>query len=290
MTGGLLSASADRDPGKSWGRMLLVSLGLHVLLFVLLLKIIPQGPRLPPLGPAYEVNLVSLNEGPAPVPPAGGGPPAPPDVPARPAPPAKAKPIAIPKAPPPVEKKIVPEEPQTLDKALERLKKKVTEGKNLERSFHRLENKVKNQELLDQALTRLEKKSAGASRGRGEAPGSGEGSEGTVTTGGPTGSPGTGLQFQIYHASLRTRIKKNWVLPEGLLKKSDLSADMLVRIARSGKIEDFRFERKSGVASFDQEVVRTIQKSDPLPPLPEGYPRRTYEVVLTFHANDLGGN
>ena len=55
-------------------------------------------------------------------------------------------------------------------------------------------------------------------------------------------------------------------------------------------MEGFQFERKSGVAAFDQEVVRTLQKSDPLPPLPEGYPRSTYEVVLTFHSKDLGGN
>jgi colicin import membrane protein len=200
--------------------------------------------------------------------------------------------VAIPKPPPAVEKKMASavEEPKALDQALERLKKKVVEEKNLEKSFHRLENKVKNQELLEQALTRLEKKTAGSGLRRGAPGGGGQGSEGTVTAVGPAGTAGAGLQFQIYHASLRTRIKKNWVLPEGLLKKTDLSADLLVRIARNGKIEDFRFERKSGVASFDQEVIRTLQKSDPLPPLPEGYPRGIYEVVLTFHANELGGD
>jgi colicin import membrane protein len=291
MTGGSLSAWTDRDPGKNWGRMLLGSLALHALLLLGFLKIIPLGPGLPPLVPAYEVDLVSLGDGPPSQAPTGGEPAAAPVQPAAPAPPAKAKPVAIPKPPPP-EKKIasLPEEPKALDQALERLKKKVGEENNLERSFHRLENRVKNQELLDQALTRLEKKTAGSSKSRSGTPGSGGGSEGSVTAGSPAGSTGAGLQFQIYHASLRTRIKKNWVLPEGLLKKTDLSADLLVRIARNGKIDDFRFERKSGVASFDQEVVRTLQKSDPLPPLPEGYPRGVYEVILTFHANDLGGN
>jgi colicin import membrane protein len=287
MTGGPLNAWQDRDPGKKWGPMVAGSLLLHMLLLLGFLKIIPPGPGIRPWGPAYEVNLVSLNAGPSSAP-AGREPSAP----AAPAPPAKAKPVAIPKPPPPVEKKLasLPAEPKDLDQALERLKKKVAEDKNLERSFHRLENRVKNQEMLDQALTRLEKKTAGSSLKRSGPPGNGQGSEGTVTAVGTAGTTGAGLQFQIYHASLRTRIKKNWVLPEGLLKKTDLSADLLVRIARNGKIEDFRFERKSGVASFDQEVIRTLQKSDPLPPLPEGYPRGIYEVVLTFHANELGGN
>jgi TonB family protein len=276
--------------------MLLGSLVLHVLLFLLILNILPQGPNQRPWGPAYEVDLVSLGTGPAPAPaPAAGRDQkaAPPATPARPAPPAKAKPLAVPRPAPLPEKKsiAVPEEPQALDKALESLKKKVAEEKKLERSFHRLENKVKNQEMLDQALARLEKKSSVPAKvARSGPPGSGEGMEGAVTAGSPAGAPGAGLQFQIYHASLRTRIKKNWVLPEGLLKKTDLSADLLVRIARNGKIEDFRFERKSGVASFDQEVVRTLKKSDPLPPLPDGYPRGTYEVVLTFHSNDLGSH
>jgi colicin import membrane protein len=97
------------------------------------------------------------------------------------------------------------------------------------------------------------------------------------------------MQFQIYHAALRSRIKKNWFLPEGLLKKADISADVLVRIAQNGRIEETRFERKSGNDSFDQEVIRTLKKSEPLPPLPEGYPRNSYEVVLTFHSRDLGG-
>jgi TonB family protein len=97
------------------------------------------------------------------------------------------------------------------------------------------------------------------------------------------------MQFQIYHAALRSRIKKNWFLPEGLLKKTDISADILVRIAQNGRIEETRFERKSGHETFDQEVVRTLKKSEPLPPLPEGYPRSSYEVVLTFHSRDLGG-
>ena len=143
---------------------------------------------------------------------------------------------------------------------------------------------------MGQALARLERKQAKAEKTSGGSPaGRGEGGSGNITSAGQPGSGGVGMQFQIYHAALRSRIKKNWFLPEGLLKKTDISADILVRIAQNGRIEETRFERKSGNETFDQEVVRTLKKSEPLPPLPEGYPRSSYEVVLTFHSRDLGG-
>lgn len=290
MNGGSLSTWNGRDPGKKWGKMIIGSLFLHGFLFLLFLNVVPRGAGFRFQEPAYVVDLVSLGGGPAPGPEAAPQKaPASAPVPSPPAPPKQT--VSIPKPPPPVEKKTVrpQEDSRVLDTALERIKKKIDQEKSLERSFHRLENKVKNDEALEQALTRLERKTA-QEKGGGASPTGGPGGEGNISSASPAGSPGVGLQFQIYHASLRARIKKNWVLPEGLLKKNDISADITIRISRNGKVEDFRFERKSGVGSFDQEVIRTLQKSDPLPPLPEGYPRSTYEVVLTFHSKDLGGN
>jgi colicin import membrane protein len=271
---------------KNWGRMLAFSLGLHLLLLGLFFQWIPRGQALRPLEAAYTVNLISPNEGPA------GGSEAPRA--ATPVPlPSPAKPIS-PKEVPPIkaaEKPLpaVREDPLSLDKALEKIKKKIDQEKSLERSFHQLENKVKNQETLGQALARLERKQAKADKAGGSPVGRGEGGSGITTSAGQPGSGGVGMQFQIYHAALRSRIKKNWFLPEGLLKKVDISADILVRIAQNGRIEETRFERKSGNDIFDQEVVRTLKKSEPLPPLPEGYPKSSYEVVLTFHSRDLGG-
>jgi len=276
------------DLQKNWGRMLAFSLGLHLLLLVFFFQLVPRGQAVGPLEAAYTVNLISPGEGPA------GGPEA-----SR-----AADPVPLPSPPKPVSPKEVPppkaveklppsrlEAPQSLDKALEKIKKKIDQEKSLERSFHQLENKVKNQETLGQALARLERKQAKAEKTSGGSPaGRGEGGSGNITSAGQPGSGGVGMQFQIYHAALRSRIKKNWFLPEGLLKKTDISADILVRIAQDGRIEETRFERKSGNETFDQEVVRTLKKSEPLPPLPEGYPRSSYEVVLTFHSRDLGSH
>ena len=276
------------DLQKNWGRMLTFSLGLHLLLLIFFFQLVPRGQAVRPLEAAYTVNLISPGEGPA------GGPEAPRAADPVPVPlPSPAKPVspkeipparAVEKLPPPVL-----EDPLSLEKALEKLKKKIDQEKGLERSFHRLENKVKNQETLGQALARLERKQAKAEKTGGSPAGRGEGGDGIITSAGQPGSGGVGMQFQIYHAALRSRIKKNWFLPEGLLKKSDISADILVRLSQNGRIEEIRFERQSGNETFDLEVVRTLKKSEPLPPLPEGYPRSSYEVVLTFHSRDLGG-
>jgi colicin import membrane protein len=282
-----LDPIGNRSLDSPWIKMILISLGLHTLVFAFFLNVFPKTGISRRLEPAYIVNLVSAP---------GGGPAADQAPPVRkePAPTPKTEPRPNPKSEPAAQKPTPPkipafkaEESKSLDQALEKLKKKVDQEKSLEKSFDRLERKVKSEEALDQALTKLEKKrQTGPAAGSGtmEPAGSGSGSISSATTG---GTDGLGVQFQIYHASLRSRIKKNWVLPENLLKRTDLSAEILVRIGRSGRLEDFRFEKKSGSEGFDQEVIRTLKKSDPLPPLPDSYPKGSYEIILTFYAKDL---
>lgn len=249
--------------------------------------------------PAYVVDLVSsIGE-------ATGGPksqetrptPSPPKVRKEP------KPISVPK--PIVEKKLPPKEDQlqTLDKAMEQLKKKVQKEKFLENTLSRLEKKVQEEKSLEKALSRLEKKGPAepprekaSSRQENikpstpaEGPGPGHSGLGTIASAVPGVQDGLGIEFQLYHTNLRSRIKRNWGLPEDLLKLSDISAEIMIRIGRDGRIEDSRFQRKSGRESFDQEVLRTLKKSDPLPPLPAGYPKSSYEIILTFHSKELSG-
>ncbi|MBA4393851.1 MAG: hypothetical protein C0407_09895, partial [Desulfobacca sp.] len=246
--------------------------------------------------PTYFVNLVS-----APGEEPGGTkikkmPPLPEPVPTKPSqvkeeskvlnPVEKPKPILLPK---PVIKKIPDSKENSskeLEQALEQLTKKVTQQKSLEKTMGKLEKKITEDQALEKALARIEgKQSSSTAVTR-----TGGGGPGTIASSVPGSQDGLGMEFQLYHASIRSRIKKNWVLPEGLLKKSDISAEIMIRIGRNGRIEDSRFERKSSLEAFDQEVMRTIKKSDPLPPLPGGYPKSSYEVILTFHSKDLSGN
>ena len=280
--------SFGKGPFKEgpWTKMVFISLGLHLLVLSLFLNVFPHGAAKRNLEPAYVVDLVSsLGEGSA-----GNktkeslSSPSPP--PAR----RETKPVIIPKTvseKPPEVKKM---DSKALDQALEKLKKRVEQEKSLEKTLSRLENQVKDEQKLEKALSRIEKKSQSSSTASAAGQGTGLAGPGTVSSSTPGVPDGLGIQFQLYHASLRSRIKKNWVLPEGLLKRNDISAQVMIRISRPGRIEDFSFVRKSGIEAFDQEVIRTIKKSDPLPPLPEGYPKNSYEVILTFHSKDLSGN
>ncbi len=285
----LFDFTGNRSLESQWMKMILISLGLHTLLLAFFLNIFPQSGTARRLEPAYIVNLVTA--------PGGGLPEE--GIPSQekaPAPLPKAESQPLPKAEPSLPKavpRILPklkekeEDSRSLDQALEHLKKKVQEQKSLDTRLSKLEDKVKNEEALQQALAQLErKKQAGSASARPATGTAGTGS-GFISSGTAGNPDGLGIQFQLYHAALRGRIKRNWVLPEGLLKGNDISAEIMVRIGRNGRIEDTHFERKSGVEGFDQEVIRTLKKSDPLPPVPEGYPRGSYEIILTFHSKDL---
>jgi TonB family protein len=270
---------------SQWMKMIFISLGLHLFILALFLNIFPQGGTAKKLDPAYFVNLVSL--------PAGG--PAGDNLKTK-------EPVAVPSPPPPrvVEPKPIPipksipekhlqveDRSKSLDQAMEQLKQKVQKEKSLEKTINRLENRVKDEQTLEKALAQIERKKQSSSAA---GPGTGSGGPGNVTSSVAGGQDSLGIQFQLYQASIVSGIKRNWGLPEGLRKGNDISADIMIRINRNGRIEDFRFERKSGIAVFDQEVLRTLKKSSPLPPLPEGYPKNSFEFFLTFHSKDLTGN
>jgi colicin import membrane protein len=281
----VMTFSSWKGPSREsqWMKMVFISLGLHLFILGLFLNIIPKGGAVKKLDSAYIVNLVSL--------PGSGSienisKTKEPAAPSLPSPRVEPKPVSIPKP--------VPEKPlraedrsKSLDKAMEQLKQKVLKEKSLEKNINRLENKVKDEQTLEKALAQMEKKKQ-SSIGAGQ--GTGSGGPGNITSTALGGQDGLGIQNQLYYASLIGRINKNWALPEGLLKGKDISAVIVIQISRNGRIEDFKFEKKSGVEAFDQEVLRAIKKSDPLPPLPEGFPKNIIDVGLTFSRKGLSGN
>jgi TonB family protein len=284
MTAKTFSSWKGPSGESQWMKMVFISFGLHLLILGLFLNIFPKGGTAKKLDPAYFVDLVSM-PGSGPI---GNNPKTkePIAAPSPPPPRVEPKPIPIPKSVP--EKPIkIEDRSKTLDQALEQIKQKVQKEKSLEKTLTRMEDKVKGEQALEKTLAQFEKKKQASSA---TGPETGPGGPGTVTSSAPGGPDSLGIQFQLYQASLVSRIKRNWGLPEGLRKGSDISADIMIRISRSGRIEDFRFERKSGIEAFDQEVFRTLKRSSPLPALPEGYPKNNYEFFLTFHSKDLSGN
>jgi len=62
---------------------------------------------------------------------------------------------------------------------------------------------------------------------------------------------------------------------------------LVIKIMPGGEISDIRFERNSGNRYLDDSAYRAIQKSNPLPPVPEQYDRAYYEVGLRFGTGGL---
>jgi len=63
-----------------------------------------------------------------------------------------------------------------------------------------------------------------------------------------------------------------------------------VKIMKDGKIRDIWFERRSGNAYFDDSAFKAVKKSDPLPPLPQGFSEPFYKVGFRFNLFELKGN
>jgi len=100
-------------------------------------------------------------------------------------------------------------------------------------------------------------------------------------TGGGAGAPFGVLD--IYKAEIYYKIQQNWAYSEQLGGRgAGAMAVLVIKILPNGEIGDIRFERKSGNTFLDDSAYRAIQKSNPLPPVPEQYDKSYYEVGLRF--------
>jgi len=245
-----------------------------------------------PFPTAINVSLVSLPAAPA-GPPAGSVPVA-----------KEAIPVQAEKA---VEQKVIKAEasiPEKISKPVVKAEKKVSLKPEILKK-----KKVENADLIKNAVKNMEKKvgesrpatvSDAIARMRAQVentnsvkgagiPGSGlKGSFPGITGG--TGS-GAGSSFgvlDIYKAEIYYKIQQNWAYSEQLGGKgADSMVVLVIKIMPGGEISDIRFERKSGNRYLDDSAYRAIQKSNPLPPVPEQYDQRYYEVGLRFGTGGL---
>ena len=108
------------------------------------------------------------------------------------------------------------------------------------------------------------------------------------------GSGGSNLPigvFDIYKAEIFYIIQQNWAYSEQIGGSgSDTMAVLVIKIMRTGEISDIRFESRSQNRYLDESAYRAIQKSNPLPQLPEGYTMPYYEVGLRFGISGLKRN
>ncbi len=270
---GLWSESRFNNyPEPKWWRVVLLSLFIHVAVFSVVFFIPQDMPARKIGGTVYEVDLVEM--------PQKRLTKAPRTAPAK---PRKTRTIAPKKAAP--AKRISPprkkERPLTVAKRVveKKTKKperpKVSPSKLIDRAVARVERdiKTKEEDPIAQALSKLEHQIQ-------------EDAEKEATPGGAA----HGISMRMYQMMVENKIKGNWAYPVALDSnqgKKDLVAVVLVKVRSDGSILDFSFAQKSSSAMFDRSVRKAIERSDPLPPFPEGY-RRTYdEIEINFNLSEL---
>ncbi|MDP6179156.1 MAG: TonB family protein [Desulfatiglandales bacterium] len=170
-----------------------------------------------------------------------------------------------------------------IDRAISRIEKKVKSEKKdhidsaISRAISRIEKKVKSEKKdhIDSAISRLEGK---VNRLEGQT---------------PTGRQSiSGMPIRIYQMEVENWIKSNWAYPVALHSakdRSSLEAIVVVMVRRNGSISKTEVLRRSSSIIFDQSVIKAIEKSDPLPPFPEGYKKSYEEFEIKFNLKELEG-
>lgn len=138
-------------------------------------------------------------------------------------------------------------------------------------------------DALDRMRAAVEEKEAASGGG-----GTTEGGIGQDATGvggglGGTGKPRPLDSIDIYSVEIAHRIQMNWAYSEQMSDSPEnLTAWIMVEIAQNGEIRDFWFEKRSGSAYLDESAAKAIQKSNPLPPFPEGVRQQTIHLGFRF--------
>jgi colicin import membrane protein len=109
---------------------------------------------------------------------------------------------------------------------------------------------------------------------------------------GPASPPSSGdaeisAKMRAYYATIWSRIKGRWALPQGILPGDVLETVIHVTILRSGAVTGMNFEKRSGNRYFDESALKAIRKAVPFPPLPAGISGGSLEVGIRFHSSEL---
>jgi len=164
---------------------------------------------------------------------------------------------------------------RTVKKKSSSIKKpKVSSAQLIDQAISKIEKKVQSGENhIDKAISRLESKVSGSS---------GTGSKG--------GRSLIGIPMRIYQIEVESWIKSNWSYPVAVQDTKTPEAIVVVTAKNDGTILKCRFKKRSNDTVFDQSVLKAIEKSDPLPPFPEGYKRSYDEFEIKFNLKDLEGH
>ncbi len=181
--------------------------------------------------------------------------------------------------PPKIEKKPLIIAKRTVKRKSTKIEEpKVSPSQLIDKAISKIEKKVKSENedrvesaMVEKAISELKKK---------------------VETKQTTGTPGPGraldgIPIRIYQMEVETWIKSNWSYPVAIQDRDKLEAIVLLTVKQDGTILKSTFKKRSSDVIFDQSVERAIEKSDPLPPFPEGYRKNHEEFEINFNLKDL---
>jgi colicin import membrane protein len=153
---------------------------------------------------------------------------------------------------------------------------KTDDAKHLSNAISALQKKTRSEENhLDKAMSQLQDKV-------GDGAGSKSGASGTGVVG--------SLSMRIYQESVKSHIQDNWSYPAAMQNRKDLEVTVILRVKEDGTIMQKEFKKKSKDSIFDQSVLKAIEKSDPIPPFPEGYEKSYEEFEIRFTLKELMDN
>lgn len=140
--------------------------------------------------------------------------------------------------------------------------------------------------LVDKALENLKKKNQAASQTEEQRPANaGAASKGDAAPGSASGRVDRAIN--LYYSQIWSRIKGQWVFPQSISQKENLTAVINVKVLGSGAVTEHHFEKHSGNRYFDDSAMRAIRKASPFPPLPSDLGERSIELGIRFHSREL---
>lgn len=184
-------------------------------------------------------------------------------------------------APAPVAPKPTVKPAELIDRAVSRIERKLESSREdpsamisdaVTRIQREVEQKKKEESVISNAIARLDAGNAGTG----------------LADNGRTDGFGTSIRDRLYEIHVRDHISRNWTYPAALDSVSDnLEAEVVVQVRSEGSIESYSLRRSSSIPLFDQSVLKAVERSDPLPPLPEGYGKKREVIILNFSLRDL---
>lgn len=158
------------------------------------------------------------------------------------------------------------EKARSLDKALEQLREKTAKEKPPDRFS----------DVFDNLQKRVAAQGAGASKSSG-------------ASSGAAGQGSGGASESAYKATIARIIQRNWNFSRQLLSSSSgMEVRVSINIDQDGSISQIRYDRKSPSEYLNSSVRSAIEKSNPLPPLPQEISSEELWVRFVFTPEGLG--